>query len=64
MFIEYIERLRREPKEVRRRAVFFWTVAIVGVIVLLYGLYLLVDSAIVPSDTRSANLARPYDADR
>ncbi len=64
MFIEYIERLRREPKEVRRRAVFFWTVTIVGVILVLYGLYLLVDSSILPSDTRPAHLARPYETEQ
>ncbi len=40
MLIEYIERVRRQPPEVRRRAAAVWTAVLVGGILLLYMLYL------------------------
>lgn len=63
MLIEYIERMRKEPKEVRRRAVFVWTLVIVGIILLLYVLYLGLGAAADsgPVDTPS-NIARPYES--
>ncbi|MEN9390212.1 MAG: hypothetical protein RLZZ283_312 [Candidatus Parcubacteria bacterium] len=36
MILEYIEKIRREPIEVRRAAVTFWTTVIVVIIVVAY----------------------------
>jgi cell division septal protein FtsQ len=61
MIIEYIERLRKEPKEVRQRAVFFWTAVLVAVIVLLYIVYLVFSSSwFTPSVPDSESIASPY----
>lgn len=65
MLIEYIERMRREPKDVRQRAVFFWTVVLVAFIVVLYIAYLL----FFPTFTRSrvpetSTIAAPYESGR
>ena len=40
MIIEYIENLRKQPVDVRRKAVTFLTVVVVGIIVVLYLLYI------------------------
>jgi hypothetical protein len=61
MIIEYIERLRREPKEVRQSAVYFWTVLIVALIVLLY-IVLRVYPIVIPEPGEEARtLAAPYE---
>ena len=61
MFIEYIERLRKEPREVRERAAYFWTVVSV---VVLVGLYIIIRIVLafsggdaVPVET---TIASPY----
>jgi hypothetical protein len=63
MFIEYIERLRKEPPDVRRQAVQFLTVVIVFTILLLY-VGVLVIRSIVSDEARdsSSSIAAPYEA--
>lgn len=61
MIIEYIERLRKKPVEVRKRAVFFWTIVLVALILLVYIAIVtarVVDDRDVP-ETRT--IAAPYD---
>ena len=62
MIIEYIERLRKEPKEVRVQAVYTWTFATLIVIALIYiGIRILM--AMGPDSAPSENtLAAPYTA--
>lgn len=62
MFIEYIERLRKEPPDVRRRAVAYWTTIIVVAIAVLYIVYRTVVGSLNDpgSDYRSSNIAAPY----
>lgn len=36
MLFEYIERVRNEPKDVRKRTAFFWSAVFTGVIVLVW----------------------------
>lgn len=61
MLIEYIERLRREPKEVRQRAVFFWTVVAVSVIVFVYILFRAFSTFSNGADAEGV-LAPPYES--
>lgn len=44
MILEYIEALRRQPLEVRRKAVAVWTAVVVVAVVVLYLLSLVVQS--------------------
>ncbi len=60
MLIEYIERLRREPKEVRQRAVFTWTVVFVATTVFVYGVLKL--HAIIPTQDDTSTLVAPYES--
>lgn len=61
MLIEYIERLRKEPKEVRRQAVTFWTAVIVVLIVLFYiGVVVLKNS--MPERDLKSTIAAPYES--
>lgn len=65
MIIEYIERLRKEPKEVRERAVFFWTAVLVAGIVVLYIAYLLFTPSLFRSNVPDSNtIAAPYESGR
>lgn len=61
MLIEYIERLRKQPKEVRQQAVVFWTVVSVAIILAFYItlriVFAVADDAGVPA---SQNIAAPY----
>ena len=61
MFIEYIERMRKEPKEVRQRAVVFWTAVLVGLIVVLYLVLRLSPGSTESRDERST-IAAPYES--
>lgn len=36
MLIDYIERLRKQPRPVRERAVMYWTVVLVAIIVTIF----------------------------
>jgi hypothetical protein len=62
MILEYIEKLRRQPIEVRRQAVTFWTIVIVAGIALLYigiiGIRTWVTSS--ASDTNASDITAPY----
>ena len=61
MLIEYIERLRKEPKEVRQQAVVFWTVVSVAVILALYiTLRIVLAVADDAGTSASQNIAAPY----
>lgn len=61
MLIEYIERLRKEPPEVRRQAVFFWTLVVVGLIVVGYLFYIAVDlPPVIGGGGAESGIARPY----
>ena len=64
--IEYIERMRKEPPAVRRRAVVTWTTVIVTTIALFYITNLMVRGTIlVPTRTaveRTSTIAAPYEA--
>lgn len=62
MLIEYIERLRKEPKEVRRQAVFLLTVVIVAGIVLLYIAFHMLTS-VLPGSGSTQTIAAPYEAE-
>lgn len=59
MLIEYIEHLRKEPPDVRRQAVFFWTAIIVGLIVLIYFGVMFIGS-VLPDRTEEPTIAAPY----
>ncbi len=61
MLIEYIEHLRKEPMDVRRQAVFFWTAILVGIIVLIYFGVLFLQSAL-PDRTGEPAIAAPYES--
>lgn len=52
MIIEYIERMRQEPLEVRRQAVMTWTVTAVIIVAVLYGVFLIV-RGVVGSDVQT-----------
>jgi hypothetical protein len=60
MFIEYIERLRKEPKDVRQRAVYTWTAIMVAIIALGYIVFRVYDISAPSEDTGS--LAAPYES--
>ncbi len=61
MLIEYIERLRKEPKEVRRQAVVVWTTIILVLIVLIYiGVTAL--GKVFPERGETGSIAAPYEA--
>lgn len=63
MLIEYIEHLRRQPREVRERAVIRWTIVVVVVIALVY-IGLQVFFATQTSDPVDRNtIAAPYESD-
>ena len=60
MIIEYIERLRKEPKDVRQQAVYTWTVVILILIALSYvGIRILMATAFDTAPTQNT-LAAPY----
>ncbi|MCL9971938.1 MAG: hypothetical protein NBV63_00830 [Candidatus Pacebacteria bacterium] len=67
MLIEYIERMRKEPPDVKRRVVHLWTIVVMAVILLLYIVGMVVsnfffDGAVFESRTDS--IAAPYEAER
>lgn len=62
MLIDYIEELRKQPRDVRERAVMYWTVVLVAIIVAIFiGIRIVMavmsDGGTVP-DTSS--IASPY----
>lgn len=59
MLIEYIERLRKEPKEVRQRAVVTWTIVLVSAIALCYVILRVYLAVGVGTDTGASTTA-PY----
>ena len=62
MLIEYIERLRKEPKEVRRQAVVVWTCVVVALIALVYvGIVAL--QKVLPERGSAPTIAAPYQAE-
>ena len=61
MLIDYIERLRKEPKEVRRQAALFWSVVIiVGIVALYIGILLLKNT--LPERGPTDTIAAPYES--
>lgn len=63
MLIEYIERLRREPPEVRKRAVLYWTVGTVCVVIVLYFVYhATIGYWFVKEPPNTDAIASPYEA--
>ncbi len=62
MLIEYIERLRKEPPDVRRQAVFLWTGVIVALIVLIYIAVLIVRNTLPDREGTNPTIAAPYEA--
>lgn len=61
MLIEYIERLRKEPKEVRERAVAVWTAVLVGIIFLVY-VSIRLGGTLIPDPEPQNTLAAPYES--
>lgn len=51
MIIEYVEKMRQQPLDVRRHAVVTWTVVAVIVIAVLYGVFLIVRGVAMSGDT-------------
>ncbi|MEK7063567.1 MAG: hypothetical protein AAB955_02680 [Patescibacteria group bacterium] len=62
MFLSYIERLRGEPPEVRRQAVFWLTTWIVAIIVLIYVAYLFLVPSFMPTAEPENLITPPYQA--
>ena len=62
MLLEYFERMRKEPPEVRRRAVATWTVGAVVVAIVIYIVYHAVVLPVLESPENSDTLAAPYEA--
>lgn len=61
MIIEYIEHLRKEPPDVRRQAVFFWTAIIVGLIILIYFGVMFI-RGVLPENSNEPTIAAPYES--
>ncbi len=61
MLIEYIEHLRKEPPDVRRQAVFFWTAIIVGLIILIYFGVMFI-RGVLPESSSEPTIAAPYES--
>ena len=62
MIIEYIENLRKQPVDVRRKAVTFLTVVVVGIIVVLYLLYITFGAVFHNGTTTpSSQIVAPYE---
>lgn len=62
MLIEYIERLRKEPKEVRRQAVVLWTVVVLVLIALIY-IGIRAVQGVLPERSTEPAIAAPYKAE-
>lgn len=63
MIIEYVEKMRQQPLDVRRHAVVTWTIASVIAIAILYGAFLIVRGVVMSDDTgtvQNSLITPPY----